>query len=184
MRQLESYEVAIAQLANQDDETPEKTVVLTRLGEHPEQVYSTFDGCLAGEGTAVLEARRRSALYEYIPDAAAATEVYPLTESTTLVMIPCELGPYWVATAHYIWDEAPEGAEVRSLIFPTYRADPGEVVSTDSNITAGFQTYNEETGELSWSYKHAGHGGCGCNSICVLADGELTLTQRSEHNTA
>ena len=179
-----AYEAAIAHLAQRGEETPEKAAIVEQLVASPERLYDMFDGCVDSEedaGDAEVYEAQRALFYEALPERVGATEIYPLSATSALVTMPCKLGPYWVATANYIVDESGEDLAVRSLLLPAYQRETGEVVTTASNITYGFQQYDEATGELQWWQRYAGHGGCGFEAIYALENDVLTLTQYWEH---
>ena len=184
--QQEAYSTALDNLELASEQSPDAESVIQSLIEHPNIAYEMFDGCsnywrdIEPPGDLSEKEWNRSILldhYESFPSLSQHTRIYPITSEKYLVIITCWFGPYWKATANYIYQETGNTPQITSLILPTYDQKTEQVVLSQSNINYGVQNYDQEKHELTLVYKYRGIGDCGLRATYLLENDELTLTE-------
>lgn len=186
--QQDSYPRALENLKLAAERYPEAETAIQGLIDNPDLAHKMFDDCRnywrdfeLPTDTSLTEQNRRLIVstleFERMP---AYTSVHNISSGKYLVIMPCWFGPYWEATAIYIYDETQIHPQIKSLILPTYDRETGQIIPSPSNINYGFQRYYESTQVLTSSRRYSSTGDCGFKATYLLADDELRLTEFRE----
>lgn len=185
----EAYSDALEQLTLASAQHPDAEPVIQSLLEYPEQTFEMFEGCSnywrvfeppSGQYSEDWNHDLILRYYQNFPSMAQYTRIYPIAPEKHLIVMTCGIGPYWAATANYLYDKTQNTPQVKSLVLPTYDSATEQVISSPSNINYGIQQYNEEKQILTLFHKYRGIGDCGRQATYLLENDEFTLTEFRE----
>jgi hypothetical protein len=185
--QLSSYSAALINLREASNLSAELEVVIQHLIENPVQTYAMFDECsnyLMDLDVSVEDASESFfvSYYQNFSTMPQFIRAYGIEDGIYLIIMPCWIGPYWQASANFIYDINEKAPQFLSLFLPTYDIRTNQVLLSISNINYGFQSFDENSRTLTLHHRYSSLGHCGFQATYLLENNQFILIEFRERN--